>query len=100
MERLYHEEGIQIADQEGFVLLNMYFPKKKDKKLLISRDPDKARKKIDLARPKENEKTSGFLPGEGARIYKFISRGCIDTWTALRSKPGYWTWWDLESRAR
>ena len=74
--------------------------KKKKKNLVICGDVNTAHKEIDLARPKENEKTSGFLPEERAWMDKFFKHGYIDTFRMFNQEPENYTWWDLMTRAR
>lgn len=126
IEKFDHEGRIQIADYHDFVLFNIYFPNGKgskerlqykmdfydafleyidrlkdaDRKVVITGDVNTAHKEIDLARPKENEKVSGFLPEERAWIDKFLSHGYVDTFRMFNQDPDQYTWWDLKSRAR
>ncbi len=121
-----NEGRIQIADYEDFVLFNIYFPNGKGskerlqykmdfydafleyanrlkdagRKIVVTGDVNTAHKEIDLARPKENEKISGFLPEEREWIDKFLSHGYLDSFRMFNSEPGQYTWWDLKSRAR
>jgi exodeoxyribonuclease-3 len=123
----FDSEGrILITEHSGFTLLNIYFPNgKKDqerlkykmdfydatldhceklrrsgKKLVICGDVNTAHKEMDLARPKENEKTSGFLPIERAWIDKLLAHGYVDTFRQFNQGPGQYTWWDLKTGAR
>lgn len=73
---------------------------KQGKKIIICGDVNTAHKEIDLARPKENEKTSGFLRIEREWIDKFLSHGFIDTFRLFNDQPGNYTWWDMQTRAR
>jgi exodeoxyribonuclease-3 len=73
---------------------------KQDKKIVICGDVNTAHKEIDLARPKENEKISGFLPQERAWIDKLLKTGFIDTLRVYNQKPEQYTWWDMMTRAR
>ncbi len=126
IEKFDKEGRIQIADYADFVLFNIYFPngkgskerlqykmdfydafleyadKLKDagRKIVVTGDVNTAHKEIDLARPKENEKISGFLPEERAWIDKFLSHGYIDTFRMFNQESGQYTWWDMKSRAR
>jgi exodeoxyribonuclease-3 len=126
IKRFDSEGRIQIADYGSFILLNIYFPngkaskerlhfkmdfynafldyadkfKRKGKRLVICGDVNTAHKEIDLARPKENEKVSGFLPQEQAWIDKLINHGYIDTFRIFNHDPGQYTWWDLKTKAR
>jgi len=123
----FDDEGrIILADYKDFILINIYYPNgkareerlkykmdfydafldyadklvKKGKKLVICGDVNTAHKEIDLARPKENEKISGFLPIEREWMDKFISHGYIDTFRMFNDEPEQYTWWDQQSRAR
>lgn len=115
-----------IAEYPEFTLFNIYYPngkrdkvrlkykldfyeafqqytnglKKKGKKLIICGDVNTAHKEIDLARPKENRKTSGFLPEECEWIDRFLADGYIDTLRMFNQNPEVYTWWDMISRAR
>lgn len=126
-EKRFDSEGrILITDFEDFSLVNIYFPngkkdeirlkykldfyeatlvfcnrlRKKGKRLVICGDVNTAHHPIDLARPEENEDTSGFLPIERKWIDKFISNGYVDTLRVFNKKAGQYTWWDLKTRAR
>lgn len=126
IERFDSEGRVIIADYEAFLLINIYFPNggasaerlqyKMDfyeeclnflKKLLDSGhkivlcgDVNTAHKEIDLARPKENESTSGFLPMERQWIDKLIECGFIDTFREFEKDGQNYTWWDQKTRAR
>ena len=120
------EGRVIISECPGFTLFNVYFPNgKKDdirlkykldfydafldfieplkaqgEKLIICGDYNTAHKEIDLARPKENEKVSGFLPIERDWMDRLVSRGYIDTFRHFNKEPNQYTWWDLKSGAR
>jgi exodeoxyribonuclease-3 len=123
----FDDEGRLIrVDYGGFVLFNVYFPNgKKDKErldfkmdfydafldcidsvrregrsVIFCGDVNTAHQEIDLARPKENEKASGFLPVERAWIDKVIQRGYVDAFRSLHPDRVAYSWWDLKSRAR
>ncbi len=70
------------------------------RKVIVCGDVNTAHKEIDLARPKENEKTSGFLPIERQWIDKFLANGFVDTFRMFNDQPGNYTWWDMQTRAR
>jgi exodeoxyribonuclease-3 len=74
--------------------------KAEGKKLVICGDVNTAHKEIDLARPKENSKVSGFLPEERAWIDKFVAHGYLDTFRRFHKEPNQYTWWDMKSGAR
>jgi exodeoxyribonuclease-3 len=74
--------------------------KKQGKKVIVCGDVNTAHKEIDIARPKENEKVSGFLPEERAWIDKLIENGFVDTFRMFNQEPKNYTWWDMVTRAR
>ncbi len=123
----FDDEGrILITEYPSFTLFNIYFPngkknqerldykldfydtflayadnlKAEGKQIVVCGDFNTAHKEIDLARPKENEKISGFLPIERAWIDTFIDHGYIDTFRHLNKESDQYTWWDLKTRAR
>ena len=74
--------------------------KKAGRNIVICGDLNTAHKEIDLARPKENSNTSGFLPTERAWIDKFLNTGFIDIFREFCKSPDQYTWWDYATRAR
>ncbi|MBI4377091.1 MAG: exodeoxyribonuclease III [Elusimicrobia bacterium] len=110
-----------------FVLFNIYFPngkmsperlkfkmdfydaflkvvdryrKKGEDKIVVCGDVNTAHKEIDLARPKENRKISGFLPEECAWMDRLVAHGFIDSFREFEKGPGHYSWWDTLTRAR
>lgn len=55
---------------------------------------------MDLARPKENETVSGFLPVEREWMDRLVAHGYVDTFRHFSKEPHQYTWWDMKSRAR
>ncbi len=122
----FNDEGrIVITEFEKFILWNVYFPngqrgpervqykldfyeyclqfwenQKKEKYLIITGDFNTAHKEIDLARPKENEHVSGFLPEERAFLDKLVNLGYVDIYRNFDTSPGKYTYWDPITRAR
>ncbi len=75
--------------------------KKEGKSIIVCGDVNTAHKEIDLARPKANEKTSGFLPMEREWIDKFLSHGYIDTLRhVIGDIPDNYSWWSYRANAR
>ena len=125
-EILDGEGRIILTEYPGFVTLNIYFPngkkdqlrlkykldfyreflrfadslKNQSKKLVICGDVNTAHKEIDLARPKANEKTSGFLPEERQWLDELIEHGYTDTFRHFHQEADQYTWWDFKTRAR
>ena len=120
------EGRVVITKYPQFTLFNIYFPngkmsqerlrykmdfydafldfinpiKARDENLVICGDFNTAHKEIDLARPKENENISGFLPMERAWMDKFVAHGFIDTFRYFNKEPNHYTWWSLRTRGR
>lgn len=64
-------------------------------------DFNTAREEIDLARPKDNVKNSGFLPEERAELSRWIEAGWIDTFRVRHpGENGHYTWWRQWGGAR
>jgi exodeoxyribonuclease-3 len=69
--------------------------------IIFCGDVNTAHHEIDLARPKENETHTGFLPIERAWIDKIITAGYIDVFRHLYpTQTGAYTWWDMKTFAR
>ncbi|MDP2705163.1 MAG: exodeoxyribonuclease III [Patescibacteria group bacterium] len=70
-------------------------------KVIFCGDVNTAHEEIDLARPKENEKNTGFLPEERAWIDEVISKGYIDIFRKLNPETrDAYTYWDMKTFAR
>lgn len=74
--------------------------KSRGERIVVCGDFNTAHTEIDLARPKENKDTSGFLPQERAWMDKLVSHGYIDTFRRFNSQPGHYTWWSYRFKAR
>ena len=74
--------------------------KAKGKKIVICGDFNTAHEEIDLARPKSNKDTSGFLPEERAWMDRLVAHGYIDTYRRLNPGSGQYTWWSYRFKAR
>ncbi len=123
---LSKEGRMILAEYDKYYLINLYFPnggmsqaradyklefyrlflnyiKKLDKKkpIIFCGDINTAHQEIDLARPKENSKHTGFLPIEREWLSKWIATGFLDTFRILhpQDKEEY-SWWDMKTRAR
>jgi exodeoxyribonuclease-3 len=68
--------------------------------IIVCGDFNVAHHEIDLARPKANRETSGFLPEERAWMDKLVSHGYIDTFRHFNREPGNYTWWSYRFKAR
>ena len=64
-------------------------------------DYNTAHTEIDLARPKTNAKTSGFLPEERAELSRWLDAGWSDTFRRQHpGESGHYTWWRQWGNAR
>lgn len=74
--------------------------KQKRKPIILAGDFNTAHKEIDLARPKQNEGNTGFLPEERAWIDKLVGKGFIDIFREFEPGPNHYTWWSYRAGAR
>lgn len=75
--------------------------RKKGYAVIFCGDVNTAHEEIDLARPKENEEHTGFLPEERAWLDEVVTHGWIDIFRHLYpNKKDVYTYWDQKSRAR
>ncbi|MBZ0304593.1 MAG: exodeoxyribonuclease III [Anaerolineae bacterium] len=124
----YDSEGQTIvAEYDDFVVLGAYFPnggrdlsrvpykmaykkafleycnacRTNGKSVIFCGDVNTAHQEIDLSRPKENTKTTGFLPEERAWMDEVITARYIDTFRYLYpDKIEAYSWWSNRSGAR
>jgi exodeoxyribonuclease-3 len=123
----YDNEGRVLMTQfPDFYLFNVYFPngqrdqERLDYKLgfyaafldhcdrliadgqqvIITGDFNTAHNEIDLANPKSNQKTSGFLPEERAWIDRYMEYGFTDAFRQLYPDKVQYSWWTYRFGAR
>ena len=71
------------------------------KTVIWAGDVNCAHEEIDLARPKDNKKSIGFLPEERAWISKVIKNKWVDVFRkANPNKKDIYSWWHVFTRAR
>jgi exodeoxyribonuclease-3 len=71
------------------------------KSIIFCGDVNTAHREIDLARPKQNQNVTGFLPIERAWIDEVVSRGYVDIYRALHpDQTGAYTYWPFWGGAR
>lgn len=71
------------------------------KHVLTVGDYNTCHKEIDIARPKENENISGFLPIERAWMDKYVEHGFVDTFRIFHpNEVGAYSWWSNRFGAR
>lgn len=75
--------------------------RKEGKKIIVAGDYNIAHKAIDLARPKANEKNTGFLPEERVKLDELAARGWLDSFREYHpDEPEMYSYWDVVTRAR
>jgi len=125
-EEFNREGRIILSEFETFFLYNIYFPNgqkdqdrldyklrfygslqehfrelDKRKPVVIVGDFNTAHTEIDLARPKANVKTSGFMPEERVWIDRYMDSGLYDPFRDQHpGAKGYYTWWSFRMNAR
>lgn len=124
----YDIEGRAIvAEYDDFTFITAYFPnggrdhsrvpykmaykaafleycnnlREQAKPVIFCGDVNTAHREIDLARPKQNQKTTGFLPEERAWVDEAVAAGYIDIFRDLNPDlEGAYNWWSNRSGAR
>jgi exodeoxyribonuclease-3 len=126
-DKILDEEGrIILTEHKDFYLFNVYFPNggrdqgrlnykikfckrfyelldeyNGKKPILLCGDLNTAHHEIDIARPKANEKHSGFMPIERVWLDKLGNKGFIDTFRyKYPNKKEMYSWWDTMTHAR
>lgn len=121
------EEGrVNMIQFPEFTLFNVYFPnggsgptrlkykldfydkffayieahRKKGHNIVVCGDYNTAHHEIDLARPKENVKNSGFMPIERVKIDEWEAAGYVDIFRKQHPKEVLYSWWDQKTRSR
>ena len=124
----FDDEGrVLVAEYKDFTLINTYFPNsqdggkrlgyklgfcaeilklcnllvKKGRHFLLCGDYNIAHTPIDLARPKQNENSAGYLPEERAWMDEFTGAGHVDTFRHFHpDETEHYTWWSYRGGAR
>lgn len=73
---------------------------KRGESIIVTGDFNTAHMPIDLKNPKENVKTSGFLPEEREWVQKFLDHGFVDVYRHLYPDKVEYTWWTYRLNAR
>lgn len=125
-ERFDHEGRVLVSTLPAFTLFNVYFPSGRrggervgykldfyrhflsvlrpyleaSMPVVVAGDVNTAYAEIDLARPRENRRTSGFLPEERAALGEFFEAGLVDTFRHMRPAEEKYSWWSQVTNAR
>lgn len=116
-----------IADYGDFVFMTAYFPngsrdhhrvpykmaykaaflafcnalRAQGRRVIFCGDINTAHHEIDLARPRQNRRSTGFLPLERAWIDDVLAQDYIDTFRTLHpQQAGAYSWWSYRAGAR
>ncbi len=126
IERFDREGRVLISTLPAFTLFNVYFPSgssgpdrvaykldfysqllkifhgyiERGERVVIAGDVNTAYAEIDLARPRENKKTSGFLPEERLAFGEYFQAGLVDTFRYVRPNEAKYSWWSQVTNAR
>lgn len=74
---------------------------RKSKPIVVCGDFNIAHNEIDLARPKTNKNTTGFLQIERDFLDMFTQAGYIDTFRHVHgNEEGHYSWWSYKMQAR
>jgi exodeoxyribonuclease III len=68
--------------------------------VILTGDFNTAHRPIDLRNPKENGKTSGFLPEEREWVDHYLSHGFVDIFRHIYPDKVQYTWWTYITNAR
>jgi len=69
-------------------------------RVLVMGDFNTAHHEIDLARPRQNTETSGFLPEERAELDRWVAAGWVDSFRRFEAGGGHYSWWSQRQGAR
>jgi exodeoxyribonuclease-3 len=127
IEEFDREGRTIVAEYDQFVLIAAYFPngsrdhsrvpfkmeykeafltfcndlRESGKSVIFCGDVNTAHREIDLARPKDNEKHTGFLPIEREWIDRVVEQEYIDTFRQLHpDRSDAYSWWAYWGKAR
>jgi len=127
IEEFDQEGRTVIAEYDDFTFVTAYFPngsrdhsrvpfklnyydaflnyvnERRDagRSVIFCGDLNTAHNAIDLARPKQNTKTTGFMPEEREWIDKYIEAGYVDIFRELNPDlEGAYNWWSYRGGAR
>jgi exodeoxyribonuclease-3 len=124
--RFDSEGRVLISVLSGLTLFNVYFPSgssgpariafkldfyrrflevvrvyiERGERVVVAGDVNTAYAEIDLARPRENRQTSGFLPEERAALGEFFAAGLVDSFRHVRPAEVKYSWWSQVTFAR
>ncbi|PRQ05347.1 Exodeoxyribonuclease [Enhygromyxa salina] len=69
-------------------------------RVLVMGDFNTAVRELDLARPKQNKNTSGFLKEERDELERWFAAGWLDSFREFEGGGGHYSWWSQRGTAR
>ena len=127
IERFDREGRTLILEFGRYVLINGYYPngqrelqrvpfklqfsramlkralqyRRQKKRVILCGDFNTAHHSIDLANPRQNIKTTGFLPSERAFLDHLTQQGFVDAFRHCHPHaPHHYTWWSYRNNCR
>lgn len=86
----FYRRLLSVADEE----------RGRGQRVLIMGDYNTAHRAMDLARPKTNLKTSGFLPEEREELDRWVEAGWVDSFRHFEPAGEHYSWWSQRSGCR
>ncbi len=129
-KRRFDVEGrVQVARFGRLTIINAYFPngngcerdnsrvpyklafsravfqlaerrRRAGQRVLVLGDFNTAHQDHDLARPRENKNTSGFLTVEREEFGRWVAAGWLDSFRLFEPGPGHYSWWSQRGGCR
>ncbi len=123
----FDDEGrVQLIEFTDFTIVNCYYPNSQPERkrieyklkfcdaikrrcnalvksgtnVVLCGDYNIAHEEIDIARPKQNQESPGFLPEERNAMTKFLKAGYVDTFRHFHPEPDRYSWWSYRANAR
>lgn len=72
----------------------------KGENIILTGDFNTCHQEIDLANPKQNQKSTGFMPEEREWVTRFLEHGFVDIFRARYPDRAQYTWWAAWGGAR
>ena len=120
------EGRVLVTEHPTFTLINAYFPsgrrgherveyklefydalleycsqlREQGHRLVVCGDYNTAHQALDLARPSQNKRTSGFLPEEREALSHWLDWGFVDIFRYIHPNSREYTWWTYRFDAR
>jgi len=87
-------------DFHAAVLERLERARRSGARVIVMGDFNTAHEALDLARPRDNVRNSGFLPEEREAFTRYLDAGFVDTFRREHPEGGHYTWWRQWGDAR